>query len=174
MRLYRRTSQEFYVVVSITTGEITIRGPKDVTVTVGGNVFMECIVMGAPGPTPFWCISGKTYTPSTLPDRFLYNSTGLIIYPVVLEDNGLVVQCSIDIIDITTFPFSVTTINSSIGVVHVVADAGSLSITTGNFYPQVYELYYYFESSVLKTELQLCACTHHEVYQMLIDCFAGY
>lgn len=117
------------------SGEVTIRGPRDVTVTVGGNVFMECIVMGAPGtPTPFWCLSGKTYTPTTLPARFIYNSTGLIIYPVVLEDNGLVVQCSIDIIDLTTFPVSITTINSSIGVVHVIADAAGLTRTTGNFY----------------------------------------
>ena len=105
---------------------MTVTGPKNITTQVGANVFMECSVMGVETqPLLRWRLSGIEYTPSTLPDRFFSNATGLLIYSVSPGDNGLTVQCYIVTVDPTV---GITTFNSPIGVVHVITGSDNLEV----------------------------------------------
>ena len=83
--------------------------------------------MGAPpGNTRKWRLSGKEYTHSTLPGRFFTNDTGLIIHPVLLDDDGLTVQCFVVLFNPLV---GFTTIYSPVGVIHVLMDVDKLDIS---------------------------------------------
>lgn len=83
-------------------------------------MLMECSVTGVETqPLIRWRISGREYTPSTLPDRYFPSSHGLLIYSVSPGDDGVTVQCFI----VLYYPSSnppYTVINSSVGVIHVI------------------------------------------------------
>ena len=79
---------------------------------------------------PFqWCVNGVKYTPSTLPGRFVSNLSGLAIYGVVNEDNGTLIQCFLDLVDINVHPISVVRINSPVAVLYVLQSVLSLKTT---------------------------------------------
>ena len=99
---------------------VAITGPKDVTVREHGDAFMECVL--TPTTSRIWRLSGKEYTHSILPMRFFTNDTGLIIDPVLLDDDGLTVQCLGVLFNLSTASF--VTINSTVGVLHVEARSG--------------------------------------------------
>ena len=93
--------------------------PKDVhcQLEISPKIFMRCSVHVEGDRTPLvrWRLSGAEYTPSTLPDRFNSNTTGLSINPVTHDDDGLTVQCYVLLVDLP----HITARNSSIGVIHV-------------------------------------------------------
>ena len=83
--------------------------------------------MGAPPATiRKWRLSNKEYTHSTLPGRFFTNDTGLIIHPVLLDDDGLTVQCFVVLFNP---PAGFITINSPVGIIHVLMDVDEFSIS---------------------------------------------
>ena len=105
---------------------VAITGPKDVTVHEYDDAFMECVLTKLSLPSTIsrrWRLSGNEYTHSTLPGRFFTNDTGLIIRPVLLDDDGLTVQCFVVLFNSSTASF--VTINSTVGVVHVEARSNS-------------------------------------------------
>ena len=105
---------------------VVIIGPENVTVHEHEDAFMECVLTELSqrnSTSRRWRLSGNEYWQSTLPGRFFTNDTGLIIHPVLLDDDGLTVQCFVTLFNSSTHRF--VTINSTVGVLHVEARSGS-------------------------------------------------
>ena len=110
-------------------GAVAVTGPSNITTQVGADIFMECTVTGVePKPLLQWRLSGKEYTPSSLPKRFFSNSTGLNIYSVSSEDNGLTVQCFVVVFDPSIARF--VSVSSPVGVIHITISGDKL-VDTG-------------------------------------------
>ena len=109
-------------------GAVAVRGPRNITTQVGADIFMECTVTGVePKPLLQWRLSGKEYTPSSLPKRFFSNSTGLNIYSISPGDNGLAVQCFVVVFDPSIARF--VSVSSPVGVIHVTISGDELEET---------------------------------------------
>ena len=76
-----------------------------------------------------WRLSGNEYTPSTLPDRYFPTSSGLLIYSVSPDDDGVTVQCFIVLYDPSVSPPYIV-VNSSIGVVRVVSGDNTTPVSS--------------------------------------------